>query len=340
MAAPAIEEVLARVEKDEAAKLKNITVHKELELEFDLGNLLAFDPNPLNTRSYHHEKRAEFLCSLARDNTQLLINQLWTLPTERVTETIVAKLPEPTTRLPREKPVPKPRPPTRWEEFAKLKGIQKKKKTNLVWDDVHKEWRRRWGYKRAKDDTKEWLIEVPVTADPNEDQFAKRQTAKKERVAKNELNRLRNIARSEKGKVPGIGLTPTSQPSKQELGKAMHVAKLSTASMGRFQDRLPKEKEPKNMGKKRKFQPLIGDFTAEKNKQLEILKIMDSKKPSLDVNKAVNRQMREEDAEAAAKRRKMPKKGGRGGKNQGGKKGKGPARAKGGKGKGFAGKRK
>ena len=36
--------------------------------------------------------------------------------------------------------------------------------------------------------------------DPNEDQFEKRKKAKKERTAKNELQRLRNIARSQKGK--------------------------------------------------------------------------------------------------------------------------------------------
>jgi len=37
-------------------------------------------------------------------------------------------------------------------------------------------------------------------ADPYEDQFEKRVKAKKEAVAKNELQRLRNIARNMKGK--------------------------------------------------------------------------------------------------------------------------------------------
>ncbi|KAM4029600.1 ribosome biogenesis regulatory protein homolog [Anomaloglossus baeobatrachus] len=334
MAAATIEEVLAQAQKDEADKLRLITVTKELELQFDLGNLLAVDPNAPDGKAWRQQSRADFLRALARDNTQLLINQLWTLPTQRVQESVVATLPEPSTRLPREKPAPKPRAPTRWEEFAKLKGIQKKKKTNLVWDEEHKEWRRRWGYKRAKDGTKDWLVEVPGNADPNEDQFAKRMNAKKERVAKNELNRLRNVARAHKGKVPGVGLTPTSQPSKDQLGKALHVAKRSTASLGRFQDKLPHEKEPRNTGKKRKFQPLVGDFGAERSKQLEILKIMDSKKPKMDVTKAVNKQMRQEDAEASAKKRKKSSKKGKGGRDRGGpKKGKGKAPARRGKGK-------
>jgi len=44
------------------------------------------------------------------------------------------------------------------------------------------------------------IINVIINADPYEDQFAKRQKAKKEAVAKNELQRLRNIARNMKGK--------------------------------------------------------------------------------------------------------------------------------------------
>lgn len=332
-----MEELLTKAEEEEAEKLKSITVHKELELEFDIGNLLAFDKNRIDVRDFRQQNKEEFLQALARDNTQLLINEIWKHPTERVEEAIVAKLPKPVTRLPREKPPPKPKPPTKWDQFAKLKGIQKKKKTNLVWDETAKEWRRRWGYKRANDNTKDWLIEVPETADPKEDQFAKRVKAKKERVAKNEYNRLKNIARAQKVKVPGMGLTPKAQQSKDELSKAVSVAKTSTASVGRFQDRLPKEKPAKNTGKKRKFDPLIGNFSSEKQKQLELLKTMDSKKPKLDITKAVNKQMREEDREEAAARRKKGagkkgRKGNMSGKGKGNMSGKG--RGKGGKGKG------
>lgn len=332
MAACSIEAVLAKAEKDEAEKLKNITVHKDLDLEFDIGNLLALDRNSINTQEFKQNKD-EFLRALARDNTQLLINEIWKHPSEKVDEVIVVKLPDPTTKLPREKPAPKPRPPTKWEQFAKLKGIQKKKKTNLVWDEVHKEWKRRWGYKRAKDDTKEWLIEVPETSDPNEDQFSKRNQAKKERVAKNEFNRLKNIARAQKLKVPGVGLAPTSQQTKAELAKAVSVAKTSTASVGKFQDKLPKEKPQRNTGKRRQFQPLIGDFAGEKQKHLEMLKVMESKRPRVDITKAVNKQMREEDSEASEKRR--GKKGRRG--NTAGKGRRNAPQGKGkGKGKGVA----
>uniref|UniRef100_A0AAY4AKV3 Ribosome biogenesis regulatory protein n=1 Tax=Denticeps clupeoides TaxID=299321 RepID=A0AAY4AKV3_9TELE len=286
MAACSIEDVLAKVEQEEAEKLKSITVHKELDLELDAGNLLAVDKNRVDEREFKRAKKDEFLRALARDNTQLLLNEVWKHPTERVEDVIVVKLPEPSTPLPREKPVPKPKPPTKWEQFAKLKGIQKKKKTNLVWD---------------------------------------------ERVAKNEFNRLRNIARSQKLKVPGVGLAPAGRQSRSELAQAVGVAKVSTASVGKFQDRLPKEKAPKNAGKKRKFQPNIGDFAGEKQKQLDILKVLGSKKPRLDITRAVNKQMREEDMEAGAKARKGSGKKGRSSHMSG--KGKGRKGPKGPKGK-------
>ncbi|XP_039102879.1 ribosome biogenesis regulatory protein homolog [Hyaena hyaena] len=324
-----VEALLARAERAEAEKLQRIAVHKELELEFDLGNLLASDRNPpARLRRAGPAPEAE-LQALARDNTQLLVNQLWQLPTERVQEALVARLPEPRTRLPREKPAPRPRPPTRWQQFARLKGIRPRKKPSLVWDEASGQWRRRWGYRRARDDTKEWLIEVPGGADPLEDQFAKRVQAKRERVARNELNRLRNLARAHKAQLPSAaGLRPAGHQGREELARAAHVARLSTASAGRFQARLPKEKAPRGSGSRRKFRPLFGDFAAEKKSQLELLRVMNSGKPRLDVTRATNKQMREEDQEAAAQRRKGapkgaggPRKGappGQGGKRKGG----------------------
>lgn len=41
-------------------------------------------------------------------------------------------------RIPREKKVPPPKQLTKWEQYAKEKGITKKKKEKKVWDDVLK----------------------------------------------------------------------------------------------------------------------------------------------------------------------------------------------------------
>ena len=63
----------------------------------------------------------------------------------------MANLPKPTTVLPREKPIPKPKPLTKWQKFAQKKGIVKKKRSKLVYDEDADEWRRRHGYKKAGD---------------------------------------------------------------------------------------------------------------------------------------------------------------------------------------------
>ena len=60
--------------------------------------------------------------------------------------------------------MPAAKKPTRWEEYAKVKGITKRKKGRMVWDEAAKEWKPRWGYKRANDETKDWVIEVPTQA--------------------------------------------------------------------------------------------------------------------------------------------------------------------------------
>ena len=59
---------------------------------------------------------------------------------------VKATLPERKTKIPREKPIPK-KVETKWEKYAKAKGIKKHKKERMVYDKEADEWRPRWGYK-------------------------------------------------------------------------------------------------------------------------------------------------------------------------------------------------
>ena len=107
----------------------------------------------------------EYLMSTARDGVQTLIASLFSLPTTSTDDGPLAHLPPPTTQLPRAKPLPKPKPPTKWEQFAKAKGIQKTRKDKKVWDEEKQEWVNRWGWKGAnKDKEVQWLTEVPANA--------------------------------------------------------------------------------------------------------------------------------------------------------------------------------
>jgi len=278
--------ILDKSRGSECSGYKSIDVHKDIDVHIDLGHLLVSDQNPIEQTELRGNREA-YLLKQARDDVQLLVNRLWELPSERVEDVIIVRLPAPVTRIPREKPIPPPRQMTKWEEFAQIKGIQNKKKSRMVFDKQSKEYKPRWGYKRANDDTKEWLIPVPDNADPNEDQFEKRMKAKKERVSKNELQRLRNVARGMKGKVPGVGLTPTINPDKDHLNRALVAAKTSNASMGMFTEALPKENETvKGIGKKRKFMPNTNELGKEKQRALDILSNINSAKSVVDKDRA------------------------------------------------------
>ncbi|VVC99217.1 unnamed protein product [Leptidea sinapis] len=245
-----VNEILEKEQK-KAEKYKPITVEKHLELEIDIGTLLASDTNDLDKKLIKLDKeRDAYLQSLSRDNTQLLLNKIWDLPTERIDEAIVVRLPHPTTILPRAKPVPKPKPLTKWQEFAKAKGITNKKKSKLEWDEQLQKWVPLYGFRKAAaEKEKSWLIEVPQNVNPMTDMYEKKANEKSEKVAKNELQRLKNIARARKVKIPRVGLPVTAdKASASQLATATSVAKASTASLGKFQNKLPKEKEARGIG--------------------------------------------------------------------------------------------
>lgn len=238
------------------------------------------------------------MLNLTRDNAQLLVNGIWELPTERLDEHIVAKLPKPSFALPRSRRLPEPKALTKWEQFAKAKGIKKKQKDKKVWDDQLDKWVPTYGYQRFKaDEEKNWVIEVPQNIDPMTDMFQKKKDLKNERVAKNEIARMKNIARAQKVQAPRAGFVSEESASAKELHIAATIAKASTASVGKFQDKLPKEKEARGIGvrelipgSKRKR---TADPKAETSDQLEVVQKILNKRPKIDVDKAIQVQKRE-----------------------------------------------
>jgi regulator of ribosome biosynthesis len=87
------------------------------------------------------------------------------LPRRQSPDGPLTLLPPPTTLLPRTKPLPKPKPPTRWERFAAAKGIQKKRRERMIWDEERQDWVPRWGRGGKNKETEEaWLAEVKANA--------------------------------------------------------------------------------------------------------------------------------------------------------------------------------
>ncbi|OJJ42931.1 hypothetical protein ASPZODRAFT_75297 [Penicilliopsis zonata CBS 506.65] len=196
-----------------------ITVSKPTPYTFDLGYLLANDPNPLEV-----SRSAPLDASLkatARDGAQSLVNQLLTTCaiTSSTQHGVLLTLPPPTTHLPRHKPVPKPKPPTKWELFARKKGIgkfsskpgaalaDKERRKNLVYDEEKGEWVPRWGYKgKNKAGENDWLVEVDEKHWKKEEDAAAvgssirgmSRSERKDRIRRNERKMRANDRRSKK----------------------------------------------------------------------------------------------------------------------------------------------
>lgn len=159
----------------------------------------------------------ETLQATARDGTQMLINQLLTTcpVTSSPTEGVLLTLPPPTTKLPRFKPLPTPKPPTKWELFAKKKGIgkyskkpgaalaDKERRKKMVYDEAKGEWVPRWGYKgKNKEAENDWLVEVSQKdlqkEAEGENIRSLRRKERKERIKRNERKMRANLRRARK----------------------------------------------------------------------------------------------------------------------------------------------
>uniref|UniRef100_A0A5B7BNH1 Ribosome biogenesis regulatory protein n=1 Tax=Davidia involucrata TaxID=16924 RepID=A0A5B7BNH1_DAVIN len=280
---------------------------EQQQFQIDLGNLMAFDP-------HHHfpsvpSSREELVNECLQKGTKLvqaIADALFNSPSTEDPDGPIVTLPPPTTRLPREKHLPKPRPPTKWEVFAKKRGIINRKKDKLVFDEQTDSWKRRHGYDRVNDDNDIPIIEAKMTDEPGEDPFAKRRAEKKKRVEKQEKHRLQNLKEASKvGALPShVQLAATALPitgtqaaprkvSKDELENVAGMAATATASGGKFDKKLPGEKPPKHEKKYRKFLPVAegsGMGSLEKQQTDKILNKLISKNSHeiLNVEKAVN----------------------------------------------------
>ncbi|CDU22148.1 related to RRS1-regulator of ribosome biogenesis [Sporisorium scitamineum] len=250
--------------------------------QFDLGLLTSINPNPVASTKPSH------LLDRTRDGVQSLVNKVFTLPiTRHPDHGPLASLPAFTSKLPREKSMPKPKPLTKWEKFAKQKGIQSRKRDKMVFDEATQEWVPRWGFKGANKDLEEqWIHELKNNGNTDLDPA---KTAKKERLAKkqkNEKQRLGNIARAaastaasaaastSKGGLGDANAAKLARAAAREQRKAQLEAdvlrsRASTASMGRFDKTLKGEQKPK--GIKRKFDPNEKDVAAERAGNLALL---------------------------------------------------------------------
>lgn len=121
-------------------------------------------------------------------------------------------LPPSTFPLPREKPLPKKKEETKWEKFARKKGIKDKKRGEgkMEYDEDKGEWVPKWGYKgRNKEGEGEWIVEVDEKKERELEDEGKGKTirgeGRRDRVEKIRRNDRKQRANERKERKAGGG---------------------------------------------------------------------------------------------------------------------------------------
>ncbi len=223
-------------------------------VEVDLGALIALD------------KRVGLQGSdieLARSGLEPLVHEIFKLPSEMTDDGRLVKLPKVTTLLPREKPIPKQRPLTKWEQYAKEKGISKKRRDRLVWDEQMGEYVPRYGKGSKNSLARDIILPHKESLAEGDDPFSAKRREKKERIKKEDKKRRANLGRASNAKAriqPLSALDATNRGASgkrhipmKELKDGISVLQKSTASAGKFDKKVKNEPKQVQKGKRRKF---------------------------------------------------------------------------------------
>lgn len=125
---------------------------EKFNVTFDLGHLLVNDAQPFSKDSTNEAE----IKNRAIQNLGLFYKELFKLSGTQNGEDSenrdfdkpkdTVKLPAPLIKLPRSKPVPKPKPLTKWEKYRVEKGLPpRQKRSRMVFSELAQDWVPRWG---------------------------------------------------------------------------------------------------------------------------------------------------------------------------------------------------
>jgi len=282
----------------------------------DTGNLLVFDQQEQSDILFS-ENKEEVIKDLTQRCVQELFDKIFNLPVKNSNKGPIAQLPPPKTPIPREKPVPQMKPETRWEKFAKEKGIKNRKRTRMLYDEGTDTYKPRWGKGRINDPKDVWIMpDKPGELERYgvEDPFLLEKVKKKERTEKNKKLQVKNLKRAAAAQQetlpPTLDITKNApRRQKYSLERAVELAQLSTASMGKF-DKLHRD-EP---AIKVQSHLLSSSIPKELKETSKIAERVLKKSKSLNVEKAVREELRQpsksdkKSDKKSSKKKKEPKK--------------------------------
>ncbi|KAK6588195.1 hypothetical protein RS030_6823 [Cryptosporidium xiaoi] len=225
-------------------------------LDVCLSNLIASDINTINEGDIEQA---------GVNNLQIILNKVWSdIEKEKTKEGVVITLPtKQKIQLPRAFPLQMKREKTKWEKFAELKGIRKRKKSRMVYDPITDDFVPRWGrnsIKKIQKKHNEAIIEIKDNMDSSKDPREGLNLKRNMMISKQKLRELKNRSRDSSSlnnsnissSVIGIGSIGDTniKRNKSQVNELFNKVSLSTASYGRRDKLLPNEDQSKNKVKK------------------------------------------------------------------------------------------
>jgi len=276
-----------------------------VNINYDLGILSLFDSNAvkfdISPGTSEFEKN---LKELSLKNIKLLMQNFYSLKSRKEDafddqpddlklydynkSQFEINLPPSTTVFPRQKTLPAVKKLTRWEKFAKDKGIKKKKRSRLVYDELNDTWVPRWGAHSIKkiQDKADGIRVAKPGDDPNADPFEKKSLAKTMHKEKQNLREMKNKLEAKGIKASAymkqdqkeVNKSKTKK-TKKGVAKMLEIAQKSTASMGLFDKKAHKEEPEIKKKRKNNVQPFKNGIQ-EKQRNLDILEYVSKVKAS------------------------------------------------------------
>jgi len=318
---------MAAAQEATAPTPKSAKPEKEDNLTYCLAHLAAFDIAPLHPKSD--------LKTLTRDNVQLLVNKIFALPREDTDEgpTVVmeAEGQGDGFRLPRYRPIPKVKATTRWQRFMQERGMEKRKRSKLVFDEVSGDWRPRYGYKSGKqnEDNVNGILEVKDGQDSHANLFDTGKAKHKLDAAKQKMREVRNRVEAAGGRLKAAapdlhnGMRSGLESVKRGaagLKEALKRAQVSSASMGKF-DRVAANEATNLQSKKRKASNQGGSPADETARYMKTAgRVLSGDNSGVDNKKAADVGRKGGAPVVARKERGQKRRSKQGGKKKGGKK--------------------
>lgn len=191
-------------------------------------------------------------------------------------------LPEPILKLPRFKAIPKEKPKTKWEKYREEKGIQKKKRSRMVFSEITQSYVPRWGKGSVKQVEKEanWIMEDGPNGENPFDKKVAESNLKKAKQQKREMMNIINaqkelsknkISMKDKKFIKMNKEISNLERDKKNLGKTLEMVQKSTRSMGHFDKKLKNEKELNMIKSKKVSKDVLLNRKRERNRNKQIM---------------------------------------------------------------------